>query len=196
MVRHIPGKHNYVAYYLSRFMFLFRPFDMDDTEGEEEAEHLGTLILAVMDLQEEDVDTVLKVFRSYHNSRVGHFGGRRTYNLANKHFPDHGIPIRVFMELVAQCAIRQKYRLGLIDNLEPVIHHLIPPHHRGTIGFDTMEVSPRDKFGNLYIDIIVNHTSKLAKLYANKPEKTAVLSAISLFQFMCSYGFFDVCAYD
>ena len=47
--------------------------------GEDEAEHLGTLILAVMDLQEEDVDAVLKVFRSCHNSRVGHFGGRRTY---------------------------------------------------------------------------------------------------------------------
>jgi hypothetical protein len=58
-----------------------------------------------------------------------------------------------------------------------------------------MEVSPRDKFGNLYIDIIVNHTSKLAKLYA-KPEKTTVLSAISLFQFMCSYGLFDVLMTD
>jgi hypothetical protein len=135
MVRHIPGKHNYVADYLFRFMFLFWPFDMDSAEGEEEAEHLSTLILAVMDLQEEDdVDAVLKVFRSCHNSRVGHFGGRRTYNLANKHFPGHGIPIRVFKEeLDAQCAICQKYRLGIIDNLAPVIRHLMPPHHRGTI---------------------------------------------------------------
>ena len=57
--------------------------------------------------------------------------------------PGHGIPIRVFMELVAQCAICQKYRLGLMDNLAPVIRHLMPLHHRGTIGFDTMEVSAR-----------------------------------------------------
>jgi hypothetical protein len=59
-----------------------------------------------------------------------------------------------------------KYRLGLIDNLAPVIRHLMPPHHHGSIGFDTIEVSPRDKFGNLYIDIIVNHTSKLANFFA------------------------------
>ena len=58
-----------------------------------------------------------------------------------------------------------------------------------------MEVSSRDKFSNLYIDIIVNHASKLAKLYA-KPEKTAVLSAISLFQFICSYGLFDMLMTD
>jgi hypothetical protein len=58
-----------------------------------------------------------------------------------------------------------------------------------------MEVSSRDKFSNLYIDIIVNHASKLAKLYA-KPEKTAVLSAISLFQFIYSYGLFDMLMTD
>jgi hypothetical protein len=91
-------------------MFLFRPLDIDYAEGEEEAEQLGAHILAVMDQQKENIDAVTKVFRACHNARIGHFGGRRTYNLANKHFPGHGIPIRVFMELVAQCAICQKYR--------------------------------------------------------------------------------------
>jgi hypothetical protein len=58
-----------------------------------------------------------------------------------------------------------------------------------------LEVSPRDKFGNLYIDIIVNHTTKLVKLYP-KPEKTAVSTATALFQFMCAYGLFDVLMTD
>ena len=89
----------------------------------------------------------------------------------------------------------QKYRLGLTDKLAPVIRHLKPPHHRSVIGCDTLEVSPRDKFGNLYIDIIVNHTTKLVKLYA-KPEKTAVSTATALFQFMCAYGLFDVLMTD
>ena len=38
------------------------------------------------DQQEDDIDTVTKVLCACHNARVGHFGGRRTYNLANKHF--------------------------------------------------------------------------------------------------------------
>jgi hypothetical protein len=83
----------------------------------------------------------------------------------------------------------------MVDNLKPVIRHLKPPHHRSVIGCDTLEVSPRDRFGNLYIDIIVNHSTKLAKLYA-KPVKSAVSTATALFQFMCAYGLFDVIITD
>ena len=93
LVRHIPGKNYSVADYLSRVMFLFRPLDFDDAEGEDEAEQLGTQILAVMEQQEEEADVVTKIFCACHNSRVGHFGACRTFNLANKHFPGHGIPI-------------------------------------------------------------------------------------------------------
>ena len=196
LVRHIPGKQNVVADFLSRFMFLFRPLDLDYAEGEDEVEQLGSHVLAVIaEEQEEEVDGVTKIFRACHNSRVGHFGGRRTFNIANKHFPGHGIPIRVFMELVAACVICQKYRLGMLDNLKPVVRHLKPPHHRSVIGCDTLEISPRDKFGNLYVDIIVNHSTKLVKLYA-KPEKSAVSTATSLFLFMCAYGLFDVIMTD
>jgi hypothetical protein len=177
-------------------MFLFRPLDLDYAEGEDEVEQLGSHVLAVIaEEQEEEVDGVTKIFRACHNSRVGHFGGRRTFNIANKHFPGHGIPIRVFMELVAACVICQKYRLGMLDNLKPVARHLKPPHHRSVIGCDTLEISPRDKFGNLYVDIIVNHSTKLVKLYA-KPEKSAVSTATSLFLFMCAYGLFDVIMTD
>ena len=35
LVRHIPGKQNVVADFLSRFMFLFRPLDIDYAEGED-----------------------------------------------------------------------------------------------------------------------------------------------------------------
>ena len=196
LVRHIPGKQNVVADFLSRFMFLFRPLNLDYAEGEDEVEQLGSHVLAVIaEEQEEEVDGVTKIFRACHNSRVGHFGGRRTFNIANKHFPGHGIPIRVFMDLVAACVICQKYRLGMLDNLKPVVRHLKPPHHRSVIGCDTLEISPRDKFGNLYVDIIVNHSTKLVKLYA-KPEKSAVSTATSLFLFMCAYGLFDVIMTD
>ena len=61
-MRHIPGKKNSVADYLSRVMFLFRLLDFDDAEGEDEAEQLGTQILAVMEQQEEEADVVPKSF--------------------------------------------------------------------------------------------------------------------------------------
>ena len=146
----------------------FRPLDFDDAEGEDEEEQLGTQILAVMEQQEEEADVVTKIFCACHNSRVGHFGARRTFNLANKHFPGHGIPIRVFMELVAACAICHKYRLDMLDNLKPVVRHLKPPHHRSVIGCDTQEISPRDKFGNFYVDIIVNHSTNWPNYMQNR----------------------------
>ena len=75
MVRHIPGKQNLVAEFPSRFIFLFRPLDMDYAKRGQ----LGVYILAILlDQQEEDIDEVMKVFRACHNTRIGHFGGRRT----------------------------------------------------------------------------------------------------------------------
>jgi hypothetical protein len=51
---HIPGKQNFVADYLYRFMFLLRPLDIDYAEGEEEVEQLGAhILLAVMNQQQQ-----------------------------------------------------------------------------------------------------------------------------------------------
>ena len=79
----------------------------------------------------------------------------------------------------------------MANNIEPVIRHLKPAHHRSVIGVYTMEISPRDKYGNLYLNTIVNQTTKFTKLYA-KSEKSAVTTATSLFQYMCTFGIFDI----
>ena len=140
-------------------------------------------------------DLVTRVPKACHNSRVGHFGARRTYQLINKIFPGHRISIRTVMDFVSSCAICQKYRLGMVDSLEPLVRHLKPEHNRSVVGYDTLEVSPRDKFGNLYLDVIVNHFTKFVKLYP-KQEKTAVSTALSLFQYFCAYGVCDVIMTD
>ena len=64
----------------------------------------------------------------------------------------------------------------MVDSLESVVRHLKPEHSRSVVGYDTLEVSPRDKFGNLYLDVIVNQFTKFVELYL-KQEKTAVSTA-------------------
>ena len=53
----------------------------------------------------------------------------------------------------------------------------------------------KDKAGNSYLDVVVNHFTKLVKLYP-KSEKSAISTATSLFQFMCSYGVFGTILTD
>ena len=52
-----------------------------------------------------------------------------------------------------------------------------------------------DVIVNLYLDVIVNHFTKYVKLYP-KPEKTAVSTALTLFQYFCAYGICDVIMTD
>jgi len=207
MVHHIPGRHNQVADYLSRMLLLFQyshPNLVDSLDADEghvwESSFLHTMAEEdhVRQLFHEDAtetDLVQRIMRACHNSRGGHMGARRTYLLANKLFPGHRIPMKVFQEFVATCPMCQKFRIGMVDGLEPIYRHLKPEHQRSRIGIDTLEVSPRDKNGNLYIDVVVNHFTKYTQLYP-KGTHDAISIATSIFQYFCTYGIFDVVISD
>eukprot|EP01037_Dinobryon_pediforme_P034682 gene34682-40709_t len=139
----------------------------------------GTDFIAVANandiLNSPNGDLVTRVLQACHNARVGQFGARRIYNIANNLFPGHKIPMRIFRDFVAECIICQKYRIGLVDNLEPVIRHLKPEGNRNVIGMDTLSLW-KDKAGNAYLDVVVNHFTKLVKLYP----KPLVFSAFLL----------------
>jgi hypothetical protein len=100
------------------------------------------------------------------------------------------IPHAVVAEFVATCPICQKVRLGMVDSLKPIVRHLKPEHKRSVVRVDTLTVTPIDKFGNQYIDVLVNHSTKFVVLYP-KSEHTAISMATSIFQFFCTYGMFD-----
>ena len=92
MVRHIPGKQNVVvADFLSRFMFLFRPLDIDYPRegGGRQSSSERAHILAIIDQQEEDIDAVTKVFRACHKQRTHWtFIGRALTTLQTSIFQD------------------------------------------------------------------------------------------------------------
>ena len=126
--------------------------------------------------------------------RQCHFGARHTYQqLANILYLDHCIPICTIMSSVASCPICQKYRLRMVDNLKPVeLRYLESANNRSVVGYDTRgEILPRDEYGNLHLDIIINHFTKFVKLYP-KSEKAAVSSALGHFQYSCAYVMCDV----
>jgi hypothetical protein len=121
---------------------------------------------------------------------MGHFGARKTYNLLTEFFSGHRIPYRVVAEFVATCPICQKDRLGMTDNIQPIIRHLKPLHRRSIVGVDTLKVTPPDKAGNCLITVITNHFTKFTGLYPGK-QPDAITAATALFQFFCTYGLCD-----
>ena len=132
-----------------------------------------------------------ELLRKVHGGRMGHHGARVTWKLLNEHFPGlHRIPYRVVQEFVANCAVCQKDRLGMVDTLEPVVRNLKPVHKRSTVGVDTLTVTPMDKHGNCVVKVISNHFTKLVALYP-AAANTALNTAVALFQYCCTYGLFD-----
>jgi len=121
---------------------------------------------------------------------MGHHGSRRTWNQLNELYPGHRIPYLTVVEFVSSCAVCQKDRLGMSDALQPLYRTLKTDHKRKMVGMDTLTVTPPDKFGNKYINTVVVHATKLVGLYPCA-EKTALNSALALFEFFATYGVYE-----
>lgn len=130
------------------------------------------------------------VIGKVHGGRMGHQGARRTWLLLNEAFPGHRIPYNLVVDFVSRCPACQKYRFGLVDTIDPVVKTLKPPHHRSTIGMDTLTVTPIDKHGHKYILVVSNHMTKFVYLYP-LAHHDAVSVAQSLFHYLCTFGLVD-----
>jgi hypothetical protein len=177
LLRHIPGKLNLLADFLSR-----NPQDSS----------LNHLFHSVELLDEPSPLPAppQSLLSQVHGGRMGHFGARKTWLLLNEHFPGHSIPYSFVADFVASCAVCQKDRLGMTATLVPFVRHLKPPERRSMVGVDTLTVTPADENGNSYLFVVVNHFTKFTGLYPS-PTRDAVAAATALFQHFCHYGLVD-----
>lgn len=172
-IRHIKGISNTIADFLSRI----HQYDTADNDDTTYIQHLHSVLPTTP-------ETILKMV---HGGRNGHHGVRRTYNLLNKMFAGHRISIAKVRDFIAECPICQKLRIHMVDQIEPIVRHLKPPHQRSAVGVDTLTVTPVDTNGNLYCVVIVNHFTKFTFAYPQK-SKDAHTVALSLFQYFCTFG--------
>jgi len=176
MLRHIAGKNNAVADWLSRnhpdpavptdvpatqdpglLAHFLAELTHDPTAstqspaGDPFDDHDDFDALFAIDEPTPAAPTPELLLAKVHGGRMGHHGARKTWKLLNEHFPGHRIPYRIVEEFVSSCAICQKDRLGMTDTIEPVYRPLLSGQKRRMVGVDTLTVTPTDKFGNTYI---------------------------------------------
>lgn len=182
LLRHIPGKKNVIADYLSRLHENDQPIDtfcnMFESDTPVPSDEVPPDKLRYT--QEEALHAV-------HGTSAGHFGARTTWNTLCKHFPNHGIPYKEVEDFVASCPVCQKVRLGRKDALQPIIRHLKGPAYLDAVGVDLLTITPPDDAGHKYLCVLVRYYTKHAFAYP-MPNKEAVTVAKALFQYFCTFG--------
>jgi hypothetical protein len=106
------------------------------------------------------------------------------------------VSFKAVQEFIKKCTTCQKVRLLEGPAHTPIIRHLKPPHSRAVVGMDTLTISPRDEFGNLYCDTIVNQFDHFFFGRPKSRSHDAESSAASLLQYISLYGLFDTLITD
>ena len=195
-IHHIPGKVNKVADLLSRLFrvnsttldgqYSYNPTILNRQCSQLQTETGPNLSVLTLPLGQ----TPQEIFAQVHGGRMMHHGGKRTWQDLNRYFPGHKIPYTLVEEMVANCAICQKVRLGADrPPLAPIIKTLRAEGQRSAIGIDTLQLTP-DDYGNVYLVVVVNFFTKLIKSYPVK-HKDAATTASCIIQYVTTYGLFD-----
>jgi RNase H-like domain found in reverse transcriptase len=168
-VRHIPGKDNTVADWLSRMY----PIPT--------ASPLLSSISTPL--------TISDMFNAVHGGRSLHHGAKRTYLALCRRFPGHGISLRVVQDFVSECPLCQKDRLPM-QNID---HNEIREtffHHPRSIGIDHVTVTPPDEDGYIGLLLVVELDTKFPQAYPIR-DYTAYTAATVLFKHYCTFGTYD-----
>ena len=168
-IRHIPGKDNTVADWLSRM------YPAPDT----------TSNLSSINIQPY-VPSLQEMFSAVHGGRSLHHGGKRTYLALCNRFPGHGIPLRVIQDMVSECPICQKDRLPISPLPHAATRETLTQHTR-TIGMDHITVTPHDEDGHVGLLLIVELDTKFPQAYPIRDYSAPTVATI-LFRHYCTFG--------
>jgi len=171
LVRHIPGKENKVADWISR-MYLLDSIEAD-----------------------EKIMSVNEALKSVHGGYRFHFGGYETWRRFKNAFPKEHVSVEMVRQFVKECPICQKMRDVGIRGLESITKTLKPEEYRARIGVDHMSVTPADRNGNKVAIVITEHYSHFVSIYPCKSyDEDTVLAA--LIRHYSTFGLFDEIASD
>ena len=177
-LRHVPGKENRVADWMSRM-----GVREEDTASPE---------VNVINTTELTLDCILQ---QVHGGRAFHYGAAETWRRAKELYPDAKLPIQAVREWVRECPMCQKLRQTGISGLPEITLSLKPEKYRSAVGVDHVTVTPADEAGNTCIILIVEHFSHFPQAYAAK-DYTAESVARVLFKHYCTFGCFDALCSD
>jgi hypothetical protein len=167
-LRHIPGKDNKVADWLSR---------------------MHPVLPSPVVLNTTTTTTPQELFDTVHGGRSLHFGAKRTYLALCERYPGHKIPFHTVQTLVAECPACQKNRLPF----QPLPHSEIREtllHHTRFIGIDHVSVTPPDEDGYIGLLLIVELDTKFPQAYPVR-DYTALTVATILFRHYCTFGTYN-----
>ena len=212
-IRHIPGRENRVADWLSRPAVIpslgASPQICDNpnlgtTDQDWETPNLG----AVSQIRNNPQSTPLSpsidtttprsldsILQEVHGGRSLHYGAALTWLRAKELYPEATINIQAVREYVRNCPLCQKTRDTGITGLRSHTLSLKPSSYRRTVGIDHVAVTPVDKHGNCVAIMIVEHFSHFPFVYAAK-DYTAETVAVALFKHYCHHGTFECLASD
>ena len=168
VIRHIPGKENTVADWMSRMYLL---------DGEDE-------LVCERELTFEEI------MQQVHGGRELHFGATTTWKRAKTLFPNANISINQVREYVKQCKMCQKTRSTGVTGLSSQTLSLKPSSYRKAIGVDHVTVTPPDDQGRTCVVLLVEHFSHFPQAYPAKDYSAEEVARI-LFKHFCTFGAFD-----
>ena len=189
-VRHIPGRENKVADWMSRMYVplvklpttLPVPTDISDTQP-------------VAQLRLAQPLSFEQMMQSVHGGPRLHFGAYETWSRAKQLYPEAHISLRAVQDYVKICPMCQKMRDTGIKGLPSQTLSLKPPTYRRTIGMDHVSITPADKHGFKAALVLTEHFSHFVSVYPVRDMSSDCVLEV-LIKHYSMFGLFDEIASD
>jgi hypothetical protein len=176
LIRHIPGRDNKVADWMSRMYTLREECGLEDTTT------TGGI-------------TFDEVMKQCHGKERLHFGAFTTWRNARMAYPDLYISLASVRTYVKECGLCNKMRDTGVKGFDSIVKSLKPTTYRRRIGVDHVTISPPDKHGYCAAIVVVEHFSHFAQVYPVKNYDEETLVGV-LIQHFATFGLFDEIASD